>query len=145
MLARRLLPALAALVSLAAASRPAAAQHAVVSSSISATPIEAAPTARLVASYYVVGTRGYVGLPTRVTVADSGGLLVAKVQIIGERAPRAMAVTVIENDLLLQAETPRGLLTFVLEKQNERASKRLRGKWALGADRGPVKGRLLAS
>ena len=145
MLARRLLSALAALVSLAAASRPAAAQHALASTSVAATPIDAAPAARVVATYYVAGTRGDVGLPARVTVADSTGQLVAKVQIIGERAPRTMAVTVIENDLVLQAETPRGLLTFVLERQNERASKRLRGRWALGADRGPVKGRQLAS
>ena len=145
MLARRLLSALAALVSLAAVSRPAAAQHALAASSVSATPITAAPTARVVASYYVAGTRGEVGLPTRVTVADSTGTLVAKVQIIGERTARPMMVAVIEKNLVLQAETPRGTLTFVLEQQNERPTQRLRGKWALGADRGPVKGRLLAS
>jgi hypothetical protein len=145
MLARRLLSALAALVSLAAASRPAAAQQAVASSSVSATPITAAPTVRPVATYYVAGTRGDVGMPGRVTVADSTGVLVAQVQIIGERAPRTMAVTVIENDLVLQAETPRGLLTFVLEKQNGQPSARLRGRWALGVDRGPVKGRLLTT
>jgi hypothetical protein len=143
--ARRLLSALAALVSLAAASRPAAAQHAVASSSVSATPITAAPAVRRVATYYVAGTRGDVGLPGRVTVSDSIGQLVANVQIIGERAPRAMVVTVIENDLVLQAETPRGLLTLVLEKQNDRSSARLRGRWALGMDRGPVKGRLLTT
>jgi hypothetical protein len=145
MTARRLLSALAAAVALTAASRPAAAQRAVASSAVSATPIAARPTARTLATYFVSGTRGDVGLPARVTVADSSGELVAHVQIIGERAPRAMAVTVIENDLVLQAETPRGLLTFVLEKQNDRPTALLRGRWALGIDRGPVRGRQLAS
>jgi hypothetical protein len=145
MTARRLLSALAAVVALAATSRPAAAQHAVASSAVSATPIAARPAARTLATYVVSGTRGDVGLPARVTVADSSGELVARVQIIGERAPRTMAVTVIEHDLVLQAETPRGLLTFVLENENDRPSARLRGHWALGADRGPVRGRERAS
>lgn len=42
-----------------------------------------------------------------------------------------MAVTVLGTDLVLQAETPAGLLTLLLERQNDASQTELTGRWAL--------------
>jgi hypothetical protein len=53
-----------------------------------------------------------------------------------------MLVTVIDNNLVLQGDTPDGLLTLVLDKQNEGGSTRLSsGTWTLGKAEGTLVGR----
>lgn len=60
-------------------------------------------------------------LPDRVmqvelTVADSAGHLTATFRPVGDRDGHEMRVTVKDTDLLLHAETPRGLLDIVLQR-----------------------------
>jgi hypothetical protein len=144
MTARHLLSALAAVVALAAA-RPAAAQRATsqalpVASTSAASYETAHAAARVVAQYAVSGAHGAPGAPAQITVSDVGGELAARVRLVGESASRPMTVTVMDTDVVLQAETPRGLLTFVLRGQNDDAAM-LGGRWSLGTAAGTLRAR----
>jgi hypothetical protein len=129
----------AAVVALCAAARPASAQSAQIP-----TPradVVAAAAVRTVAVYRL-GRTALSDLPATVTVADSAGTLVARYGASGAAGERAMAVTVLETDLVLQAETPSGLLTLLLEKQNETAGSELTGRWWLGTQAGELRARV---
>ncbi|HKG90711.1 MAG TPA: hypothetical protein VKA84_02395 [Gemmatimonadaceae bacterium] len=149
---RSSLPALAAValsVAVAAAARPAAAQQP------TAAPGHARPgvprgadagdaeAARTVALYRFATPRRSSGLPALVTVADSAGQLVASFQLPGARGWRPMEVTLIGTDLVLQGETPDGVLTLRLYGQNEpgAAERGLSGRWWLGGQEGELRGR----
>ncbi len=120
----------AASVSLAA---PLAAQH------TSALP---AGAARVVATYDFRNTPSIASFPRAVTIADSAGAILARVDVAGTVRSIPMLVTVIENNLVLQGETPDGLLTLVLDKQNEGGTTRLAsGTWTLGKAEGKLRGR----
>jgi hypothetical protein len=116
-----------------AAARPAAAQT--PSYARPAAPSAAAvvdPAVRPVANFHIVPRRG-LAMPAQVTVADSAGVLVASYRLAGSRAASPMMVQVIDTDLLLQAETPSGLLTLVLYQQNDPAPAGVSlGRWWLG-------------
>jgi hypothetical protein len=141
---RSLVSPLAAAVLSAAAVRPAAAQQAVALDQArpvieySAVGVKAAP--RALASYRFVVARD-AGLPAEVTVADSAGTLVASYRLPGDRAARPMVVTAFETDLVLQGESPSGVLTLQLYRANDPTARAVDGTWSLGSRHGTLHGR----
>ncbi len=75
-----------------------------------------------------------------VTIADSAGTIIAKVELANERRSVPMTVTVIESNLVLQGDTPDGVLTLVLDRQNEGGKTTLdSGTWTLGRASGQLR------
>jgi hypothetical protein len=72
------------------------------------------------------------------TIADSAGKAFALFWPVGDNDGHTMNVTVKGTDLVLDAETPRGPVQIVLQRQGDRIT----GSWAMGADKGPVQGRV---
>lgn len=135
---------LAAALLAAAAVTPAAAQataaQAAAARPAAAFALDAAP--RPVATYRFTQARdGY--MPTELVIADSAGVLSASFRLPGERAPRPMAVDATEYDLVLQGETPAGLLTlrFYLPREAAEAGV-VAGRWWLGEESGTLRGRV---
>jgi hypothetical protein len=95
---------------------------------------------RQVAVYHFGSPRA-VGMPTAVTLSDSVGKLVAAYRLPGG-AERPMTVDVLNSDLVLTGETPSGLLTLVLYRQNDpEAADAWVGRWSLGEHQGELRGR----
>lgn len=130
--------ALAATIALSAA--PAAAQE------LSPDAVRSAPTlaaaARTVGAYRFAGGRAE-GLPAEVTVVDRGGVLTATYRLPGQRVAEPMMVTLLDADIILQAETDKGVLTLRLFQQNGEAAPAdgVLGRWTLGSRSGELKGR----
>ena len=100
------------------------------------------PDARIrnLASYEVESS--FEGMPTRVTVADSAGTLVAFFRARGSRVDQPMKVAVADRDILLEGQTVRGLLTIVLYDQNDSMpAGSIIGTWTLGAYQGELRAR----
>jgi hypothetical protein len=96
---------------------------------------------RTVAAYRFAAL-GRAGLPAEVTVADSAGQIVASYRLSGDRAAHPMVVTAFDTDLVLQGETPSGVLTLQLYRQNDpQAAGAVTGRWWLGSQRGELRGR----
>ena len=53
-----------------------------------------------------------------------------------------MMVEVLGNDLVLQGNTPSGVLTLVLYGQSDGATAPLTGRWMLGTEQGELRGRV---
>lgn len=82
------------------------------------------------------------GLPAEVTIFDRGGEIAATYRLPGQRAAQPMLVTVLDMDLVLQAETDKGVLTLQLYEQNGATMARpIVGKWTLGSRSGELRGR----
>lgn len=119
---------------LAFAAAPLAAQHS------NAIPTG---TARVVASYDFWNAPREASFPRTVTVADSAGTLIAHVDLAGNAKSIPMTVTVIERNLVLQGQTSDGVLTLVLDRQNEGGVTTLTtGTWTLGKAQGELRGRV---
>lgn len=104
-------------------------------------PAPALAVSRAVATYRFIGGRAE-GLPAEVTVVDRGGELTASYRLPGQRAAQPMMVTVLDMDLVLQAETDKGVLTLQLFQQNdEAAAGPVRGRWTLGNRSGALRAR----
>ncbi|MDB4890727.1 MAG: hypothetical protein JWL61_2582 [Gemmatimonadetes bacterium] len=136
----------AALALSAAFASPAAAQTVATAYTRStvvekAAPAEA-PVIRTIAIYRFSASR-ILRLPTTITVSDSAGQLVANFKLPNESNPGVMSVEVMGNDIILQGETPRGLLTLVLYRQNAAdVPSTFVGYWSLGdEERGELRGR----
>lgn len=102
----------------------------------------ATPDARIrnLASYEFDSS--FEGMPTRVTVADSAGTLVAFFRARGSRVDQPMKVAVADRDILLEGQTVRGLLTIVLYDQNDAMpAGSIIGTWTLGAYQGELRAR----
>ena len=128
--------ALAAAIVLTAA--PAAAQDL---STGAVRPASALVATREVAKYRIQASRGE-GLPAEVIVADRGGQLTATYRLPGERVSQPMMVTVLDMDIILQAETDKGVLTLQLFRQNDPApGSAVTGRWTLGHQSGELRGR----
>jgi hypothetical protein len=95
---------------------------------------------RVLATYDVSAGRRGPGTPARVTVADSGGVLVGSLWVVGDDAPRPVAVSVQGADVVLRGATPRGALELVLYRQNAGFSRQVSGRWTIGTARGPLRG-----
>lgn len=124
------------LAALALTAAPLAAQQA------SAFPTGSA--ARVVATINFRNLPREIGFPTSVTVADSAGSIRATVQMNGNtRETIPMEITVIESNLVLQGMTPEGVLTLVLDRQNEGGNTKLTtGTWTLGQYQGRLRGKV---
>ena len=101
---------------------------------------DAATAARVVATYRFLEARN-PGLPVEVEIADRGGKLIATYRLARKGEARPMDVTVRDDDLLLSAGTPRGVLMLVLEGANDAATGReVRGRWTMGERSGDLRG-----
>lgn len=128
---RILLSALAAVAAIGLSATTAAAQQSRVLSNRSQ---------RVVATYEFKGTRQAINFPTKITVTDSAGTLVASTVLQGEKTQRPLTVAVIESDLVLQGETPDGVLTIVLDKQADGPRPSVAdGRWSLGRSEGKLR------
>ncbi|MDF1503661.1 hypothetical protein [Roseisolibacter sp. H3M3-2] len=136
MRAHRSLLVAALALSAAAVARPLAAQAA--RAEAPRADVVAAPAVRPLAVYRL-GRTALAGLPGHVTVSDSAGTLVARYRAPGANREQPMTVTVMQTDLVLQAETAGGLLTLLLERQNDASSAALTGRWWLGAQEGVLR------
>ncbi len=99
-----------------------------------------AGAARVVAAYDFRNSPTDLAFPRSVTVSDSAGTLLARVDVAGENRSIPMTVTVIESTLVLQGETKEGVLTLVLDRQNEGGVTKLSsGTWTLGKYQGELR------
>lgn len=130
------------------AATPAAAQRA-ASQRAAARPVApdlaTAGTVRPVATYQLRSTHT-TRLPEHITVADSAGGLVAHYRLPGDRTTYPMLVVVMGSDLVLQGETPAGILTLELFDANDsrEASARpaaAQGRWHVDAQHGVLQSR----
>ena len=125
-----------------AAGSPAAAQPTVATGYARLAANRTTPDARIrnLASYEFDSS--FEGMPTRVTVADSAGTLVAFFRARGSRVDQPMKVAVADRDILLEGQTVRGLLTIVLYDQNDAMpAGSIIGTWTLGAYQGELRAR----
>jgi hypothetical protein len=146
---RPLFSALAAATSLTLAATTASAQQTgtltLATRAVGTTAVAPSATSpvRIVASYDVRNAPANSAFPRTIIVADSAGAILASVDMAGEARSIPMTVTVIETNLVLQGETRDGLLTLVLEKQNEGGNTKLTaGTWTLGKNTGTLRGRV---
>jgi hypothetical protein len=97
--------------------------------------------ARVVATFNFRHAPTDLALPSSVTVVDSAGTLVANVMQVGGVAIHPMTVTAMESHLVLQGNTRDGVLTLVLDRQNEGGQTKLAtGSWTLGRFEGKLRG-----
>jgi hypothetical protein len=127
----------------AALVQPAAAQT--VASNVVRPAVEAttadAPVIRTVAIYRFTASR-ILRLPVTITIGDSAGTLIASYRMANVVRPSPMQVDVMGDDLILQGETTRGLLTLVLSRQNDgETPSKFIGWWSLGDEHGDLRGR----
>jgi hypothetical protein len=127
-----------------AAARPAAAQRAATPEYVRLIVNAAAPAdpaiVRTVAVYRFSGARN-LDMPTRVTVADSAGELVASYQLSGNRGVGPMTIAIRDTALVLRSETRKGLLTLVLyNPETAQVSGAIVGYWTLGEYQGELRG-----
>ncbi len=144
MSSRPLTTALAAAAALTVAASPASAQQSSVAGA-SATvqhALDTGKTGRVVASYDFQNAPRDLAFPRSVTVADSAGALLASVSVADGVRTIPMTVTIIERSLVLQGLTDDGVLTLVLDRQNEGGQTTLAsGSWTLGARQGQLRAR----
>jgi hypothetical protein len=99
-----------------------------------------APFLRTLAVYKFTSPRE-TGMPAEVTLADSTGQLVASFRLPGARNASPMMVDVLDTDLVLQGETPAGLLTLVLYRQaTADVAGSFIGRYTLAGLRGELRG-----
>lgn len=125
---------------LVAAAPQARAQAAVATPVRPAVRIDGALEPRLLAVYRF-NPAPIDGIPAEVTVADSAGQLVAWFRLPGDRVAQPMLAVVVGDDLVLQGETPRGVLTLQLAEANEEPSQ-IVGRWRLEEREGTLRGRV---
>jgi hypothetical protein len=105
--------------------------------------IPASSNARVLASYDFWNAPRDAALPRSVTISDSAGTIIARADLGSRQASVPMTVTVIERNLVLQGMTPEGVLTLVLDRQNEGGETRLtNGSWSLVKAEGQLRGRV---
>jgi hypothetical protein len=93
--------------------------------------------ARIVATYGFLNSPRNLALPQLVTLADSAGIIKASAAVSGGNTTIPLDVTVIDTHLILQGQTADGVLTLVLDRQNEGgATKLATGTWTLGGKQG---------
>ncbi len=97
---------------------------------------------RVLATYDFGNRPQSAALPRMVTVTDSAGTIIARADVDGERRPIPMIVYAMDTDLVLQGETSEGVLTLVLDRQNEGDNMKFTsGRWMLGRAEGQLRGR----
>ena len=99
-----------------------------------ASPASAGWTARLTGTYVMELAVPHRTNEVRLTVSDSAGGLAAAIQPAGDYRKYPMTVRLLDNDMILQAYTPRGLFEIVLARQENLIA----GHWSLGENKGVV-------
>jgi hypothetical protein len=127
------------------AATPAAAQRVTPSRAV-APVVPAAGNVRPVATYTLSSTSRATRLPEHITVADSAGGLVAYYRMPGDRTAYPMLVVVMGTDLVLQGDTPAGILTLELFEANDPRDAATRGtvpqgRWHVDAQQGTLRAR----
>jgi len=98
---------------------------------------------RVLATYGFRNIPNSLAFPSRVTVADSAGTIVASATLNGQPSQLPMTVTIINSDLVLQGQTPEGVLTLQLSRQNEGDETiPANGRWMIGKVEGTLRGRV---
>jgi hypothetical protein len=98
--------------------------------------------ARVVAKYDFLNGPRDAAFPRSVTVIDSAGTIQANLLLSDGSRSIPMTVSVVRSDLVLEADTQKGLLTLVLDRQNTGGLTRFdSGRWALGTAYGTLQGR----
>jgi hypothetical protein len=106
--------------------------------SVAATSVPVAP--RIVALYHFATTGG--GMPSEVTLADSAGVLVANYRLWGANRAEPMMVDFVNTDLVLQGQTPSGVLTLLLNQQPvPETGSIVIGRWMLENRQGELRAR----
>jgi hypothetical protein len=109
-----------------------------------AAAVAAAPgDLRAVAVYRFVPSR-VAGMPSEIVLADSAGQLVAHFRLPGARAERPMLVALIGDQLILQGQTPAGVLTLRLrDPEHVARTREVVGRWHLeGGREGELRARV---
>jgi hypothetical protein len=127
-----------------AAAAPAAAQRVATQRAV-APDVAIAGRVRTVATYRLVAT-GDRNLPDHITVADSAGGLVAYYRLANDPTSYPMLVVVMGADIVLQGETPAGVLTLELfdandPRQGAATAGTARGRWHVDGRQGELQGR----
>ena len=127
------------------AAAPAAAQRAASPRAV-APVVPAVGNVRPVATYTLSSTSRTTRLPEHITVADSAGALVAYYRLPGDRSAYPMLVVVMGSDLVLQGDTPAGILTLELFDANDSRDAATRGtapqgRWHVDAQQGTLRAR----
>ena len=140
----RTLTALTVITTAAALSvgaRPIAAQQLSLASKSTIAVAAPADGQRLLATYDFGNSPRDFAFPRQVSVVDSAGTLVAKASMLGDAREIPLTVTIMDSDLVLQGQTADGVLTLVLENQNEAAEAKggTTGRWILGNNRGTLR------
>ena len=105
-------------------------------------PSDPRPITRTLATYEFDSS--FEGMPTRVTVADSAGTLVAWFRQRGTQINQPMKVAVADRDILLEGQTVRGPFTMVLYEQNDPAYPgTIIGSWTLADRQGELRARVV--
>ena len=108
-----------------------------------ARPAVAADSAPRTVAVYRFSAPRTTRMPEVVTVTDSAGQLAASFRLPGARVARPMEISVIESDLVLQGQTPTGVLTLRLYRQydGDAATRPVTGRWWLAGEEGVLRGR----
>jgi hypothetical protein len=126
---------LAAVAAFALGAAPLAAQTVVLTAN-------ATPASRVVAKYDFMHAPRDAAFPRSVTVIDSAGTIQANLLLADGSRTVPMTVSVVRSDIVLEADTQKGLLTLVLDRQNTGGLTRFdSGRWALGTAYGTLQGR----
>ena len=111
-----------------------------VASSVIRTDVLPSTALHTVAIYQLDASRT-IGMPNQVTLADSLGKLFATFTLPGNRTEQPMMVDVTDTDIVLQGQTPSGIVTLVLFQSTPGTLAPLRGHWYLGEREGELFGR----
>ncbi len=105
-----------------------------------ATTRQTSAAPRVIARYAFDSQSASGVLPYLVTVADSAGTIIARASMRGYDRDLPLTVTILDSDLMLQGLTDNGVLTLVLDRQNEGNGSRVTsGRWTLGKDGGALR------
>ena len=98
---------------------------------------------RRVAVYRFTRSR-VAGMPSEVVLADSAGQLVAHFRLPGAAAEHPMLVALIGDQLILQGQTPSGVITLRFrEPEHAPGTRAVVGKWHLeGGQEGELRARV---
>lgn len=125
---------------LSGTARPIAAQQLDLASKTTIAVAAPADVRRVVATYDFGSRPRDIAFPRMVSVVDSAGTLIGKASILGDSREIPLTVTIMNSDLVLQGQTADGVLTLVLENQNDVGAKGgTTGRWILGNIRGTLR------
>lgn len=137
----RTIPSILAAAAFVAAASPVSSVAAQQAATNPARPVvRSAAAPRTLATYRLTAPRDG-SMPAVVTVADSAGTLVASYRLPGARDLQPMEVFVMDADVVLQGETPSGVLTLQLEGLNDEGGRDFAGRWWLAGRSGALRGR----